>query len=395
MAKKLVPITREYLRKHYEDLVIDPEPSVFAEIRLSCVQICNALHLCLQRHDSQYTDLRGDIQYTAPKKVDENFYRNREQCEAIVTELLVDSVLAKFLGSDNADVKSLGTAFASLKQAMSTNNETIAKYQKERMQSVEALVKKFLPNDFRMSLVQKFRERSERKNAEMIAEKRASGMSVHALYDMLWQQQMQRRETLVQLGQASGIFKAFLRLLAGVPSVLLDFVRTINDENGPMEEMRQRYGPFLYRMTEFLSLLRVLVLMSVRALSVAPPDDLGVSVSEITSVVQAAGAAYTGALAYYLAFMSKVWDASPFFLEEYQTGGALTSEPATDITIAARSVHDVFVDVPTAGWTLAWELDTHGKDVGFGVMYGSNVLVKPSRVDSSSAKVEVPAWLYL
>jgi hypothetical protein len=41
--------------------------------------------------------------------------------------------------------------------------------------------------------------------------------------------------------------------------VLLDFVCRINDDNGPMEEQRQRYGPPLYELTSFAIALRVFI----------------------------------------------------------------------------------------------------------------------------------------
>ena len=117
MSKRLVPITREYLRKHYESLVIDPEPTVFAEIRLSSVQICNSLHLCLQRHDSKYTDLRTDIQFTAPKRSTRTFSVIR-QCEILVTEILTGAGAGYSKWIDNADVSSWA-ALAKLKHQMS------------------------------------------------------------------------------------------------------------------------------------------------------------------------------------------------------------------------------------------------------------------------------------
>jgi len=36
----------------------------------------------------------------------------------------------------------------------------------------------------------------------------------------------------VSIGNASGVFKAIIKYIAGVPQILLDFVKTINDENG-------------------------------------------------------------------------------------------------------------------------------------------------------------------
>jgi hypothetical protein len=390
MSKKLVPITREYLRSHYESLVIDPEPAVFGKIRLSATSICTALHVALQSKDPTYTDdLRVDLARTAPKKIDENFFRNREQCERIVVEIIKPATVERLGASPHEDVRALAAALSAMRAQMTRVGQSFERYQKERQASVEELVRKFLPNDFRMTLLTKYRERSERKNAEALATLRRQGVSVATQYDTLWAQQLARRATLVQLGQASGAFKMFLRLLAGVPSVLLDFVRTINDEQGPMEEMRSRYGPFIYRLTELANLVRVTVQLTVRALAVAAPDDLRVGLRDITSLLQAADAAYAGAVAYYLAFMARVWDASPFFMEEYGGNPTMAAEPVTEIVVPAGKTHDVTVDVPVPGWTVAWEFETRKNDIGFGVLQGDTVLVPIRRVDSHTARIEV------
>lgn len=41
---------------------------------------------------------------------------------------------------------------------------------------------------------------------------------------------VQRREKLATLGRASGVWKAVIKLVSGVPQALLDFIQTINDE---------------------------------------------------------------------------------------------------------------------------------------------------------------------
>ncbi|XP_058082482.1 uncharacterized protein LOC131230598 [Magnolia sinica] len=46
--------------------------------------------------------------------------------------------------------------------------------------------------------------------------------------------------------------------------VLLDFIRQINDDQGPMEEQRQRYGPSLYNLTNMVLSIRLFLLLSWR-----------------------------------------------------------------------------------------------------------------------------------
>ena len=66
-----------------------------------------------------------------------------------------------------------------------------------------------------------------------------------------------RRQTLVHLGEASGIFKAFLVYMGGIPQCLFDFLKTVNADNGPMEEYRVTYGPFQYWITKALNKFNV------------------------------------------------------------------------------------------------------------------------------------------
>jgi hypothetical protein len=44
--------------------------------------------------------------------------------------------------------------------------------------------------------------------------------------------------------------------------VLLDFIRQINDANGPMEVQRERYGPALYTLTKLVLTIRLYLHLS-------------------------------------------------------------------------------------------------------------------------------------
>ncbi|KAG8085120.1 hypothetical protein GUJ93_ZPchr0010g7892 [Zizania palustris] len=90
----------------------------------------------------------------------------------------------------------------------------------------------YMPQDFRGTLIRQQRERSERnKQAEVDALVSAGG-GIRDRYGLLWKQQMERRMQLAQLGSATGVYKTLVRYLVGVPQVLLDFIRQINDDNG-------------------------------------------------------------------------------------------------------------------------------------------------------------------
>ena len=94
---------------------------------------------------------------------------------------------------------------------------------------------------------------------------------------------------LVSVGNATGVFKAVIKYVAGVPQMLLDFVKTINDEHGcgaarrgranararahmltrigwrrgrPLEEVRATYGPVNYALTEYINRIHVLLALT-------------------------------------------------------------------------------------------------------------------------------------
>jgi hypothetical protein len=62
-----------------------------------------------------------------------------------------------------------------------------------------------------------------------------------------------RRQALVSIGNATGAYKVLIKYIGGVPQVLLDFIKTINDDHGPLEEIRATYGPTQYKLTEFVN----------------------------------------------------------------------------------------------------------------------------------------------
>jgi hypothetical protein len=64
---------------------------------------------------------------------------------------------------------------------------------------------------------------------------------------------------ICRLPSISSVWVAKVGILFLLVQVLLDFVCRINDDHGPMEEQRQRYGPPLYELTSFSIALRVFV----------------------------------------------------------------------------------------------------------------------------------------
>ncbi|PRQ51280.1 hypothetical protein RchiOBHm_Chr2g0142661 [Rosa chinensis] len=128
----------------------------------------------------------------------------------------------------------------------------------------------YIPQDFRGRLIRLQRERSKRNGSNLrgisklaeIDSMISYGASIRDRYALLWKQQMERRRLLAQLVSATSVYKTLVKYLVGVPQVLLDFVRQINDDDGPMEKQRQRYGPPLYSLTTLVLLIRLAILLS-------------------------------------------------------------------------------------------------------------------------------------
>lgn len=101
------------------------------------------------------------------------------------------------------------------------------------------------------------RDRKEKANSAEVEAFVAGGGSIEGKYKLLLAQQMQRRESLVQMANATGMWRALITWLGGVPSVLLDFLKQLNEPDGPMEEYRLAYGPALYALTRLAAEMQI------------------------------------------------------------------------------------------------------------------------------------------
>lgn len=117
-------------------------------------------------------------------------------------------------------------------------------------------VMSYMPQDFRGTIIRQQRERSERNRQAEVDNLVNSGGTIRDRYSLLWNQQMERcgfyflilngicvvfwnfafsrhkylflvfnvrRRQLAQLGSASGVFKALVKYLVGVPQVFFCF----------------------------------------------------------------------------------------------------------------------------------------------------------------------------
>ncbi|GAB2235424.1 hypothetical protein Droror1_Dr00025849 [Drosera rotundifolia] len=175
-------------------------------------------------------------------------------------------------------------------------------------------VMSYMPQDFRGTLIRQQRERSERNKKAQVDALVESGGSIRDRYALLWEQQMERRRQLAQLGSATGVYKTLVKYLVGVPQVLLDFIRQINDDEGPMEEQRQRYWPPLYSLTTMVLSIRLLIFLSWAQFEVNKLNK-----HQLDNLIQAAEV-YSSEFVRFAKFMSEVFANSPFFISADEVG---------------------------------------------------------------------------
>ncbi|KNA07678.1 hypothetical protein SOVF_169670 isoform B, partial [Spinacia oleracea] len=211
-------------------------------------------------------------------------------------------------------------------------------------------VMSYMPQDFRGTLIRQQRERSERTKQAEIDALVKSGGSIHDRYALLWKQQMERRRQLAQLGSATGVYKTLVKYLVGVPQVLLDFIRQINDDDGPMEEQRHRYGPPLYSLTKMVLTIRLFIfLMWTRF------DARKITEKELATLEQAVNT-YTTEFERFIKFMGEVFANSPFFISADEVGSIDSrNDDYKEISIPAGKLHEVVLSVDSINSYIAWD----------------------------------------
>jgi hypothetical protein len=260
----------------------------------------------------------------------------------------------------------------------------LEQFQLKNADNVFNTVMTYMPQDFRGTLIRQQRERSERnKQAEVDAVVSAGG-SIRDRYALLWKQQMDRRVQLAQLGSASGVYKTLVRYLVGVPQVLLDFIRQINDANGPMEVQRERYGPALYTLTKLVLAIRLYL-----HLSLARYGQKKIGKDDIAALQQAV-VFYTEEFGKFTVFIGEVFVNAPFFISAEDAGAdSRNSDEYRETIIPAGKTHEVILNVEAVNSYIAWDFSLpQGAlstllDIGFHVEYispsGEKTLILPYR----------------
>ncbi|OMO88848.1 hypothetical protein COLO4_20050 [Corchorus olitorius] len=377
----LVPITRAFLSSYYDKYPYDP----LSDVSDLTSQIRSLAQDLLQgsppTQDESLLIQEADNQ--PPHKIDENMWKNREHIEEILFLLERSRWPTMLQQSSTSEVDEFATLFGQLKDKFQKALRALESFQSRNSERIFNTVMTYMPQDFRGTLIRQQKERSERNKQAEVDALVNSGGSIRDRYALLWKQQMDRRRQLAQLGSATGVYKTLVKYLVGVPQVLLDFIRQINDDDGPMEEQRQRYGPPLYGLTRMVVTIRLF-------LSLAWPrfEAFKINRNQI-SVLEKAVDTYTSEFERFINFISEVFANSPFFItaEDASILDARKSDEYKEITVPAGKTYEIALTVESINSYIAWDFSlVQGKmnmDIGFSVEYtntgGEKTLILPYR----------------
>ncbi|KAF2562533.1 hypothetical protein F2Q70_00013951 [Brassica cretica] len=418
----LVPITRVFLASYYDKYPFPPlsdDVSRLSSDMASLIQL-----LTLQSPPSQgEASLIEEANQQPPHKIDENMWKNREQMEEILFLLQPSRWPVQLREPCTSEDVELSSTLRHLKDNFDKALAAMISFQTKNSERVFSTVMTYMPQDFRGTLIRQQKERSERNKQAEVDALVSSGGTIRDTYALLWKQQMERRRQLAQLGSASGVYKTLVKYLVGVPQVLLDFVRQINDDDGPMEEQRQRYGPPLYTLTKMATAIRVFLtllwqrydtfklnkeqmnLLSEAAIVYTSEFERFVAFIRASSLcllicfgyvkivasmsVKAFLSSFRVSLVVRNTDMIDVFANSPFFISADAAGilGSRENEEYKEIIVQAGRTYEVSLMVESENSYIGWDFSLmQGKismDIGFSVEYisasGEKTLILPYR----------------
>ncbi|KAI3525796.1 hypothetical protein L1887_04890 [Cichorium endivia] len=382
MASKggLLPITRAFLSSYYDKHPFSPISDDVSRLSQELHSFSNHLRNTSLPLPEDQRLLLKEVKLEPPHKIDENMWKNREQIEEIIF-LLERSHWPKSLQQQSTpEHVELAQVLRKLKDKCEGILKVVESFQFKSSENVFNTVMTYMPQDFRGALIRKQRERSEKNKKAEVDAIVNSGGSIRDRYALLWHQQMERRKQLAQLGSAAGVYKTVVKYLVGVPQVLLDFVKQINDDQGPMEEQRCRYGPPMYTLTKLVQNIRLFI-----SLSWWRFEDIKLGKNEICILEEAVNV-YTSELERFLEFIGEVFANSPFFI----TAGAIEANKNDDYretSVPAGKTYEVSLEVESVNSYIAWDFSiAQGKissDIGFCIEYtnssGQKTMILPYR----------------
>ncbi|KAF4376881.1 hypothetical protein G4B88_018421 [Cannabis sativa] len=378
----LVPITRTFLSSYYDKYPFAPLSDDVSRLSSQIRSMANDLLRDLPPSQGESL-LLHESDSPPPHKIDENMWKNREHIEEILFLLDTSHWPPTLQQHSTPDDAELAVILGQIKSKFQNTLKALETFQATNSERVFNTVMTYMPQDFRGKLIRQQRERSERNKQAVVDALINSGGSIHDRYALLWDQQMERRKQLAQLGSATGVYKTLVKYLVGVPQVLLDFTRQINDDDGPMEEQRHRYGPPLYNLTAMVLFIRLFLSLAwgrfeARKLK---REDVG--------VFEQAVDVYTTEFVRFITFISEVFANSPFFISAEEAGAleGRKNDDYKEITVPAGKCHEILLSVDAINSYIAWDFSVvQGKitvDIGFSVEYtnpsGEKTLILPYR----------------
>lgn len=363
-----MPITRAFLASYYDKYPFSPLSEDVSRLTEEIHSMASDLY-----KDSPLTQGESSLVHEAeshpPHKVDENLWKNREQLEEILFLLESSNWPQGLQLQSTAEDAELVSVLGRLGEKFRSTLKSLETFQSKNSEFVFNTVMTYMPQDFRGTLIRQQRERSERNKQAEVDALISSGGSIRDRYALLWNQQMERRRQLAQLGSATGVYKTLMKYLVGVPQVLLDFVQKINDDDGPMEEQRQRYGPPLYSLTKMVLNIRLFLSLLWRRFEAGK-----LSRNQIT-VLEEAVDVYTSEFQRFIKFIREVFANSPFFITAEDAGAleARKSDEYKEVSVSAGKTHEVSLTVNAINSYIAWDFSlVQGRvdmDIGFSMEY--------------------------